>query len=220
MAATVPQLCLHHLRLLAPAHAFLPSSAPLAEEKQRQREAFARVREVLQARWPASRVHLFGSVANGLSVRSNNDLDVCLEMRDVGDDQVRGLTGGGGGGHWGATPQYMRVLVLHTSSLVRCGMGMGGRGCGRAPCCPTRAHTCSGSKRQPPPLHPSTCLLPQAAKGEVASEVGEVLKAAAMAEVLPLPKARVPVVKFVVPETGTKVRYEEWAGPGVRRWGG
>lgn len=45
----------------------------------------------------------------------------------------------------------------------------------------------------------------QAAKGEVATELGDVLREAGMSEVLPLPKARVPVVKFVVPETGTKV---------------
>ena len=45
----------------------------------------------------------------------------------------------------------------------------------------------------------------QAAKGEVAVAVGELMEAAGMADVLPLPKARVPVVKFVVPKTGTKV---------------
>ncbi len=28
----------------------------------------------------APQVHLFGSVANGLSIRNNNDLDVCLEV--------------------------------------------------------------------------------------------------------------------------------------------
>lgn len=39
----------------------------------------------------------------------------------------------------------------------------------------------------------------------MATELGEVLTDAGMSEVLPLPKARVPVVKFVVPETGTKV---------------
>lgn len=67
----------------------LPRGTPrLAEEQQRQRKAFERVQEVLTARWPHARVHLFGSVANGLSVRSNNDLDVCLEMAEVGDDQV------------------------------------------------------------------------------------------------------------------------------------
>jgi hypothetical protein len=45
----------------------------------------------------------------------------------------------------------------------------------------------------------------QAGKGEVASAVGELMEAAGMSDVLPLPKARVPVVKFVVPGTKTKV---------------
>lgn len=107
------------------------SLAPTPEEQQRQQAAFDRVRAVLLRRWPHARVHLFGSVANGLSVRSSNDLDVCLELPDVGDDQ--------------------------------------------------------------------------AAKGELATELGEELQQAGMAEVLALPKARVPVVKFVVPDGGTKV---------------
>lgn len=52
-------------------------------------QAFEAVRSLLQARYPGARVHLFGSVANGLSVRHNNDIDVCLELEDVqGDDQV------------------------------------------------------------------------------------------------------------------------------------
>ena len=54
----------------------------------------------------------------------------------------------------------------------------------------------------------------QAAKGEVAVAVGELMEAAGMADVLPLPKARVPVVKFVVPKTGTKVGC--WASAGLR----
>ena len=36
--------------------------------------------------------------------------------------------------------------------------------------------------------------------------VGELMEAAGMADVLTLPKARVPVVKFTVPRTATKVR--------------
>jgi DNA polymerase sigma len=44
-----------------------------------------------------------------------------------------------------------------------------------------------------------------AAKGEAVAEAGALLEAAGMAEVLSLPRARVPVVKFVVPSTSTKV---------------
>lgn len=108
------------------------SLMPTPEERATQVQAFEAVRSLLQARFPGARVHLFGSVANGLSVRHNNDIDVCLELEDVaGEDQ--------------------------------------------------------------------------AAKGEVAVAVGKLMEAAGMAEVLTLPKARVPVVKFVVPRTGTKV---------------
>ena len=46
----------------------------------------------------------------------------------------------------------------------------------------------------------------QSTKGEVVDELGQLLTEAGMQNVLPLPKARVPVVKFVVPDNGTKVR--------------
>lgn len=108
------------------------SLMPTPEERATQQAAFDAVSSLLQARWPGARVHLFGSVANGLSVRHNNDIDVCLELEGIELDDT-------------------------------------------------------------------------AAKGEVAVAVGELMEAAGMADVLPLPKARVPVVKFVVPKTGTKV---------------
>ena len=46
----------------------------------------------------------------------------------------------------------------------------------------------------------------QHAKGEVVEELGELLVEAGMQDVLPLAKARVPVVKFVVGENAIKVR--------------
>lgn len=45
----------------------------------------------------------------------------------------------------------------------------------------------------------------QSTKGEIVEELGGLLTEAGMQNVLPLPKARVPVVKFVVGENGTKV---------------
>ena len=71
-----------------------PALAPRAEERAAQQRAFDAVRTLLQARWPGARVHLFGSVANGLSVRHNNDIDVCLELEHIAlDDQVGGWQG-------------------------------------------------------------------------------------------------------------------------------
>ncbi|KDD72610.1 hypothetical protein H632_c3128p0, partial [Helicosporidium sp. ATCC 50920] len=96
---------------------------PLPSETRRQMRAFEAVRGLLLGRFPRRPVRLFGSVANGLSVRGNNDLDVCLEH--------------------------------------------------------------DGGERE--------------ALGVVAVEVGELLREAGMEQILVLPKARVPVVKFVVP---------------------
>ncbi|KAA6429974.1 MAG: Nucleotidyltransferase family [Trebouxia sp. A1-2] len=45
----------------------------------------------------------------------------------------------------------------------------------------------------------------QAGKGEIVEQMGQLLEQAGMRDVLPLPKARVPVVKFVVGDTNTKV---------------
>lgn len=70
----------------------LPPSPGCAAEHQAQLDVFEGVKALLQARYPGARVHLFGSVANGLSVRHNNDIDVCLELEGV-DDQVGWLAG-------------------------------------------------------------------------------------------------------------------------------
>ena len=48
-------------------------------------------------------------------------------------------------------------------------------------------------------------MLWQAAKLEVVEEMARLLTSAGMQDVLPLGKARVPVVKCIVPETGTQV---------------
>jgi len=50
-----------------------------------------------------------------------------------------------------------------------------------------------------------SCKLAQAGKGEIVEQMGQLLEQAGMKDVLPLPKARVPVVKFVVGDTNTKV---------------
>ena len=61
---------------------------PSPEEQQRQKEAFKRVRSVLLQQWSEAQVHLFGSTANCLSICNNNDIDVCLELPQVVQDQV------------------------------------------------------------------------------------------------------------------------------------
>ena len=43
---------------------------------------------VLKARWPEGSVHLFGSTANCLSITNNNDIDVCLELPELPDEQA------------------------------------------------------------------------------------------------------------------------------------
>jgi DNA polymerase sigma len=55
------------------------------EQQQRQLAAWQAVTGLLERLWPEGQVHLFGSAANGLGVGNNNDLDVCLELQEVGD---------------------------------------------------------------------------------------------------------------------------------------
>jgi len=50
-----------------------------------------------------------------------------------------------------------------------------------------------------------TVLDLQTFKAEMVAELGQLMVGAGMAGVLPLPTARVPVLKFMVPQTGTKV---------------
>ena len=111
--------------------ALAESLMPTAEERGTWQFAFEVVQKVLLAKWPEGRVVLFGSAANGLSVRSSNDIDVSLQIDAIGDDPI--------------------------------------------------------------------------GKSEIVEEAGKLLEDAGFKEILCLPKARVPVVKFTVPSTGTKV---------------
>ena len=52
-------------------------------------DALEAVRSALMKRWPDSKVHLFGSTANQLSICNNNDIDVCLELPALPSDAVR-----------------------------------------------------------------------------------------------------------------------------------
>jgi DNA polymerase sigma len=62
------------------------SLMPTAEERKTWQTSFEAVQKVLLAKWPEGRVMLFGSAANGLSVRSSNDIDVSFQLDAVGDD--------------------------------------------------------------------------------------------------------------------------------------
>lgn len=44
---------------------------------------------LLKEAWPGANVELFGSVANGLSVRGTNDLDICMQLPESSDAKVR-----------------------------------------------------------------------------------------------------------------------------------
>jgi DNA polymerase sigma len=61
---------------------------PTEQERLSWQRAFQMTRAALLSRWPGGRVVLFGSAANGLSVRSSNDIDVCLELDAVGIDDT------------------------------------------------------------------------------------------------------------------------------------
>ena len=45
-------------------------------------------------------------------------------------------------------------------------------------------------------------------KAPVVEQIGTIMTEAKMASVMPLPNARVPVVKFAVPQTATKVSHD------------
>lgn len=105
---------------------------PTEEEHAAWIAAFNAVKHFLGNEWPNSEVVLFGSAANGLSVRQNNDIDVCIQIDDLIGADAEEIAG-------------------------------------------------------------------------VVQRAGDLLIKAGMTDVLALPKARVPVVKFVFPPTKTKV---------------
>lgn len=63
---------------------------PTEEERQKQSRVFDLIHSLLTSAYPNCRVHLFGSAANGLSVRSSNDLDICMELPGCSDNEQKG----------------------------------------------------------------------------------------------------------------------------------
>lgn len=105
---------------------------PSDEERWRHWRAFECVRAIILKEVPHAKVHLFGSAANGLNVTNVNDLDLCLEVPEVGVDDV-------------------------------------------------------------------------GVKGAIIEKVGQLLEREGMKDIFALPKARVPVCKFTIAETNTRV---------------
>ena len=68
-------------------------------------------------------------------------------------------------------------------------------------CCCGRMCACTMRQSCSSPV----LLVTQGAKAAVVEEMGRLFLAAGLKDVLPLPKARVPVVKLVTPSTSTKV---------------
>jgi DNA polymerase sigma len=67
--------------------ALVETVRPTPGEVEAREAALGAVKGVLLAVWPAARVELFGSCANGLSVAAANDIDVCLVLPPgVADD--------------------------------------------------------------------------------------------------------------------------------------
>jgi hypothetical protein len=65
--------CMVALQRLTPSH----------DEMQAAHACFLRLKKILEARYPGSTLHLFGSVANGLCLTANNDLDVTLMVSNA-----------------------------------------------------------------------------------------------------------------------------------------
>ncbi|KFM23622.1 Poly(A) RNA polymerase protein cid1 [Auxenochlorella protothecoides] len=85
-AASTASMAKHDLnRLNAGLMTLLQSLTPTTEELAVQDASLQKVTSLLKEAWPGANVELFGSVANGLSVRGTNDLDICMQLPESSD---------------------------------------------------------------------------------------------------------------------------------------
>lgn len=75
--------------LLCLANCLSTCDPPYTEELAVQDASLQKVTSLLKEAWPGANVELFGSVANGLSVRGTNDLDICMQLPESSDTKVR-----------------------------------------------------------------------------------------------------------------------------------
>ena len=138
------------------------------------------------------RVELFGSVANGLSVRSSNDLDVCLHIEDTGtgDATVRPAR---------EPPPLRRAVPV--GATLPCPALPSSSAAGSAP-----ASRCPGRSSNLLALPAGAASPLQKFKASVIEDVGELFEEHLQwPKVLVLSHARVPVLKLVHPDVGTRV---------------
>lgn len=143
------------------------------------REAFTGIEALLKSKYPHASVHVFGSAANGLGIRDNNDIDVSLSL-PLPDDtrETKGgvAAGAGAGSH-------------HTTRLRT-------PGCAAEPSLPL----CAASQ----PVPPTT---PPAPAGDIVQDLEQLFLDVPqlVGDVFAIPRARIPVIKAVWVPTGTKV---------------
>eukprot|EP00884_Botryococcus_braunii_P014851 jgi/Botrbrau1/23367/Bobra.0051s0020.1 len=58
------------------------------EQMESYKATFEAVKSILHTKWPHANVHLFGSTANGMALAMGNDIDVCIEILDLPDEQA------------------------------------------------------------------------------------------------------------------------------------
>jgi hypothetical protein len=142
-----------------------------------------RLFNVVQVRWPGAQVHLFGSTATRLNLRSSNDLDISLDLPSA-VDKVSTAAAVVGSCH---THTYSSIQTFCTvCSVKRLPYGTAMHASLPAPMTPFKI---ASEQRVCSPRVAS-------AQAAVVAEVAQLMEAAGMQELLCLTKARIPVVKF------------------------
>ena len=159
------------------------SLEPTEEEKQSQRRALEAVRAVLLKRWPGARLSVFGSVASGMQVTRSNDLDLTLELDDVADDDAAGK---------GRAVEEAAAALEEANDEEAEKEGRGGK------------EEARGDKKEDIKEERSKKGDGGGGSGGGGGSVSSP-SSVLFDSILPLPRARVPVLKFRHVPTGTKV---------------
>lgn len=124
-------------------------------------------------------MHIFGSAANGLGIRDNNDIDVSLSLPLPEDTrEAKGAL---------PVPPALTLLGPH-SGLAAC------------------MSACAAANYTHPP-RPTLAPRSQCPAGEVVQDLEQLFQEASqlVGETFAIPRARIPVIKAVWKPTGTKV---------------
>ena len=149
---------------------------PTREETAMKKKCFKKIQRILNKKFRGSALHMFGSSANNLGICKNHDIDLSIEIEVKPDTPDANSDGSGS--------------ETDADGFVAEDQGASS----------PNGNANANASASSPPVSEEAANKPT--QQQVVKQMANLLRKNRMSKVFAIPKARVPIVKFIEPETG------------------